>query len=119
MPLRTAPLLLALGLGTPLAVLAQATNAPTTAPATAPATTPMTAPAKAEPAAKPPPHITVLEDDNVRIEESRNRGRVQSITVRSKVDGVPAYQVQVAPAGRDPSQEKGSAGKRTWALFSF
>jgi hypothetical protein len=111
MPLRTAPLLLALGLGTPLAVLAQAPTAPTT--------TPMTAPAKAEPAAKPPPHITVLEDDNVRIEESRNRGRVQSITVRSKVDGVPAYQVQVAPAGRDPSQEKGSAGKRTWALFSF
>jgi hypothetical protein len=104
MPLRAHPAFLMLALAASLPVLAQAGP-----------------PAKPEPAAvvKGQPHVTVIEDDAVRIEESRNRGRVQSITVRSKVEGVPAYQVQVAPAGRDPSQEKGSAGKRTWALFSF
>jgi hypothetical protein len=39
--------------------------------------------------------------------------------VQSKVGGVREYEIQVAPAGRDPSQERGAAGKRTWSLFSF
>jgi hypothetical protein len=76
------------------------------------------APAPA-PAPKPPAHVQVIEDDNVRIEESRNRGRVQSVTVQNKTSPLPAYQVQVAPAGRDPSQEKGNAGKRAWQVLSF
>jgi hypothetical protein len=80
---------------------------------------PVFAQAASAPAAKPPAHVQVIEDDNVRIEESRNRGRVQSITVQNKTSPLPAYQVQVAPAGRDPSQEKGNAGKRTWQLLSF
>jgi hypothetical protein len=70
-------------------------------------------------AGKPPAHVTVIEDDGARIEESRNRGRVQSVTVRSKLGNLPAYNVQVAPAGRDPSQEKGNAGKRAWQVLSF
>jgi Protein of unknown function (DUF2782) len=84
-------------LALPQAVLAQAASAP----------------------ARPAPHVTVIEDDNVRIEESRIRGRVQGVTVQPKIANVPAYQVQVAPAGRDPSQEKGNAGRRTWQLLSF
>jgi len=82
---------------------------------------PAWAQAASAPAAKVPsqPLVTVVEDDSVRIEESRNRGRVQSVTVKNKTSPLPAYQVQVAPAGRDPSQEKGNAGKRTWQLLSF
>ncbi len=60
-----------------------------------------------------------MEDDNVRIEEARSRGRVQSIHVQSKVSNVKGYDIQVAPAGRDPSQERGNAGQRTWSLFNF
>ena len=63
--------------------------------------------------------MVVVEDDNVRIEESRSRGRVQSIHVQSKVGNVKAYDIQMAPAGRDPSQERGIAGQRTWSLFNF
>jgi len=70
-------------------------------------------------AAKERPHLVVIEDDNVRIEESHVRGSVRSVTVQSKTPGVRPYEVQVAPAGRDPSQEKGNAGKRSWSLFDF
>jgi hypothetical protein len=108
MPSRKAPVLLLLAAALPMQALAQQ----------APAAPAAGASAAAKPA-RPAAHVTVIEDDAVRIEESRNRGRVQSITVRSKVAGVPAYQVQVAPAGRDPSQEKGAAGKRTWSLLDF
>ncbi len=78
------------------------------------------APASAAPAATAKPgHVVVIEDDHVRIEEVRSRGRVQSIHVQSKLGNVKAYDIQVAPAGRDPSQERGNAGQRTWSLFSF
>jgi hypothetical protein len=63
--------------------------------------------------------LTVIEDDGVRIEETRQRGAARRIVVQSKVGGVREYEIQVAPAGRDPSQERGTAGKRTWSLFSF
>lgn len=69
--------------------------------------------------AKKPSHVVVIEDDNVRIEEVRSRGRVQSIHVQSKLGNVKGYDIQVAPAGRDPSQERGNAGQRTWSLFNF
>jgi hypothetical protein len=64
-------------------------------------------------------HVVVIEDDNVRIEEARSRGRVQSIHVQHKIGHIKGYDIQVAPAGRDPSQERGNAGQRTWSLFSF
>jgi CCR4-NOT transcriptional regulation complex NOT5 subunit len=69
--------------------------------------------------AKAHAHIVVVEDDNVRIEESHVRGALRSVTVQNKSSGAKAYEVQVAPPGRDPSQEKGNAGKRTWSLFDF
>ena len=64
-------------------------------------------------------HVVVIEDDNARIEEVHNRGAVSSVTVQSKVPGARAYQIQVAPPGRDPSQERGNAGRRAWSIFDF
>ncbi len=62
---------------------------------------------------------TVIEDDRVRIEETRVRGTAQRITVKSKLPGVRPYEIQVAPAGRDPSQARGNAGQRAWSIFDF
>ena len=62
---------------------------------------------------------TVVEDDAVRIEETRLRGAPLRITVQNKDSAAPPYEIQVAPPGRDPSQERGSAGRRTWSLFDF
>ena len=77
-------------------------------------------PASAASAARAPSNVTVLEDDNVRIEEAHGRtGAVSKVTVRTKLPGAKDYDVQVAPAGRDPNQDKGSAGKRTWSVLNF
>jgi hypothetical protein len=65
------------------------------------------------------PHITVIEDDGVRIEEHRVRGVVTKVVVQSKVGGAPAYEIQVAPPGRESMSDRGSAGKRTWSLLRF
>ncbi len=62
---------------------------------------------------------TVIEDDRVRIEETRLRGQPQRITVRSKVPGAKEYEIIVPPGGQDASQERGAAGKRAWNLLSF
>ncbi len=62
---------------------------------------------------------TVIEDDGVRIEETRHRGAARRIVVHSKVGGVREYEIQVAPAGRDPAQDRGGAGQRAWSLFNF
>jgi hypothetical protein len=75
-----------------------------------------TAPAASAPAAF---EKKVLEDDKVRIEESRVRGQIQAITVQSKLRGVKAYEIIMPPLGKDPSQDSGAAGKRTWHLFDF
>lgn len=94
-----------------------------------------TAPAAAERAASTPaPTVTplasdtskrVIEDDKVRIEETRTRGEVQRITVQSKLPGVKGYDIVPLAARKDPSQEGGAAGsaglagKRTWSLLDF
>jgi hypothetical protein len=79
--------------------------------------------AAAEPAAAEPSRGAVdkrvIEDGKVRIEETRVRGQTQSVTVTSKLPGVKAYEVIQPPLGKDPSQDKGAAGKRTWSLFDF
>ncbi len=61
----------------------------------------------------------VIEDEGVRIEETRLRGAATHITVQSKLPGAKAYQIQVAPAGRDRSEPRGGAGQRAWTLFDF
>ena len=75
--------------------------------------------ASAASAPKARPHVVVIEDDGARIEETRVGGTVRRVTVQSKIGNVRPYEIQVAPAGRDPSQERGNAGQRTWSLFNF
>ena len=62
---------------------------------------------------------TVIEDDKVRIEESRLRGQTQRITVHSKIPGAKPYEITVAPGGKDTSQDKGTVGKPAWSIFAF
>jgi hypothetical protein len=62
---------------------------------------------------------TVIEDDGVRIVETRLRGQAQRITVQSKVAGARPYEILVGRGGRDPSQYRGAAGQSTWSLFDF
>lgn len=61
----------------------------------------------------------VIEDGKVRIEEVRVQGQTHSVMVTSKLPGVKTYEVIQPPLGKDPSQDKGAAGKRTWSLFDF
>jgi hypothetical protein len=61
----------------------------------------------------------VIEDDAVRIEETRLRGQTQRITVQSKLRGVKGYEIIPPSAGKDPSQDRGAAGQRIWHLFDF
>jgi len=98
-----------------LAAVASAAGAPALPPsAIAPAASAATEQAPAGAVDK-----RVIEDGKVRIEETRVRGQTQSVTVTSKLPGVKAYEVIQPPLGKDPSQDKGAAGKRTWSLFDF
>lgn len=69
--------------------------------------------------AGPPPDLRVVEDDQVRIEETRSRGQLQRITVHTRLGGARSYEIIVGSPGRDPSQERGAAGQRAWSLFTF
>jgi hypothetical protein len=65
------------------------------------------------------PERRVIEDGGVRIEETRVRGEVQSVSVQSKVGAVRPYQIVVGRGGRDPSQDKSAAGQRVWSVLKF
>jgi hypothetical protein len=96
---------------------AAATPAPQT-PAAAAAPAAARSPARA--ASAVPSNVRVIEDDEVRIEESRGqRGQLQRITVRSKTAGTRPYEIIVGPGGQDPSQARGASGQRAWSLFDF
>jgi hypothetical protein len=104
-----------------LAALVGATLPALGEPAAAPAAPSAAASAPAQ-QARPQadrPHITVIEDDGARIEEHRVRGTVTRVVVQSKVGGAPAYEIQVAPPGRESMSDRGSTGKRTWSLLRF
>ena len=81
---------------------------------------PASAPAPAAPRPDPAIRRTVIEDDQVKIEELRVRGQVQRITISPKASGVRAYEIAPPDSGRDPSQQsKGISGHSLWQLFSF
>lgn len=71
--------------------------------------------------AEPAVQHTVIDEDNVRIEELRVRGLSQSIVVKPK--RAAEYEVVPAPGGRDPSQgrtgSQGAAGQRVWNVLKF
>lgn len=94
---------------------ARSASAPVLASTQPPA--PARAPARA--ASAVPSNTRVIEDDDVRIEESRGKqGQLQRITVRNKPGGK-SYEIIVGPAGQDPSQPRGTTGQRAWSLFDF
>ncbi len=100
--------------------LAQQTNKPLAVPPPPPQ---LLAPQAAASAASAPGAAgstkTVIEDDAVRIEEVRLRGQAQRVTVKNKIPGVKDYEIIVPPGGKDPSQDRGAAGKRAWSFFTF
>ncbi len=78
-------------------------------------TTPLAVRAEPEPAVQ----RTVVEDDGVRIEETRVRGQLQRVVVRSKVAGARPYEIVTGDPARDPAQERRAAGQRVWHILSF
>ena len=119
----SSPLRLAASLCLPFlagACLAQARPA---APPPPPALLAPVAAAPAASAASAPGPVsatkTVIEDDAVRIEETRLRGQAQRVTVHNKLPGMKDYEIIVPAGGKDPSQDRGAAGKRAWSFFSF
>ena len=89
-----------------------------------PVTPPSAAPAQGPTGARSPePAVqrTVLEDDNVRIEELTVRGQAQRITVQNKTGGnvTSRYEIITGDGGHDPSQDRRATGQRVWQLFSF
>jgi hypothetical protein len=66
--------------------------------------------------------VRVIEDDSVRIEETRQRGQIARITVQPKGGSTSAfkgYEINVGAGGRDPSQDKSGAGQRVWSVLRF
>ena len=65
---------------------------------------------------------TVIEDDQVRIEELKVRGQTQRIVVRPK-SGAPAYEIVPADSGREIATgrpgSRGNVGQRQWHVLSF
>ena len=64
-----------------------------------------------------------IEDDSVRVDETRVRGETQSITVTPK-SKLPAYEVMPATANRPPSagardNSASTGGARVWKVFGF
>lgn len=95
-----------------------ATPAPSTAPSAAPLPEPPTQGAADADASV---QHSVVEDDSVRIEELKVRGRSQRIVVKPK--NGPAYEIIPPGTGSDISQgargNNGAAGKRVWPVLSF
>ncbi len=94
---------------------------PAAAPARA-ASASVSASASAPAAPRASSSVRVIEDDQVRIEETRVRGQIQRITVAPK--GSPGgtmrpYEINVGAGGRDPSQDKSGAGQRVWSVLRF
>jgi len=72
---------------------------------------------------EPKVQISVVEDDRVRIEETRVRGQTQRIVVKPKGAIKGEYEILPADGGRDMTESaydsRAAAGKRVWRMFSF
>lgn len=101
-----------------LAVGLCAPAAAQTAPAAAPTTSPAIAPVAAV-AVLPASERRVVEDEHVRIEETRVRGQLQQVVVRPKLGDTGPYEIVVGRGGRDPTQDVSAAGRRVWSVLRF
>jgi len=89
------------------------------APPTGPAAAAPASAAASAPGVRPASEVRVIEDDQVRIEETRVRGQLQRVTVSPKGSTMRPYEINVGAGGRDPSQDKSSAGQRVWSVLRF
>ena len=106
------------------AMVAQAVWAQSAARPAAPVSTSSSAapnvPSAASPAwPRPGTELRIVEDDQVRIEETRVRGQLQRVTVAPKGSTMRSYEINVGAGGRDPSQDKSAAGQRVWSVLRF
>ncbi len=106
---------------------AQSATDPAPAAASAPAPAASSVPPSAAGSAKPEPgepvvRLTIIDDDNVRIEELKVRGRSQRIVVTPK-NGNKPYEIITDNGSRDltegPNGFNGAVGKRVWPVLSF
>ena len=108
---------------------AWAQSAPASASASAPAPAPAASsvPPRGVESGKPEPgepvvRLTIIDDDNVRIEELKVRGRSQRIVVTPK-NGSKPYEIITDNGSRDlsegPNGFNGAVGKRVWPVLSF
>lgn len=107
---------------------ASAQSAPAApAAASAPAPAASSVPPGAAESGKPEPgepvvRLTIIDDDNVRIEELKVRGRSQRIVVTPK-NGSKPYEIITDNGSRDltegPNGFNGAVGKRVWPVLSF
>jgi hypothetical protein len=65
---------------------------------------------------------SVIEDDQVKVEELRVRGQTERIVVSPKHGGKP-YEIITTPNGRDPGGSadgrRGATGQRVWTVLGF
>lgn len=65
---------------------------------------------------------SVIEDDQVKVEELRVRGQTERIVVSPKHGGKP-YEIITTPNGRDPGGtadgRRGATGQRVWTVLGF
>jgi hypothetical protein len=65
---------------------------------------------------------SVIEDDQVKVEELRVRGQTERIVVSPKKGGRP-YEIITSPNGRDPGGSadgrRGATGQRVWTVLGF
>ena len=106
---------------------ASAQSAPVPAAASAPAPAASSVPPAPTESAKPEPgepvvRLTIIDDENVRIEELKVRGRSQRIVVTPK-NGSKPYEIITDNGSRDlsegPNGFNGAVGKRVWPVLSF
>jgi hypothetical protein len=106
---------------------ASAQSAPVPAAASAPAPAASSVPPAPTESAKPElgepvVRLTIIDDDNVRIEELKVRGRSQRIVVTPK-NGSKPYEIITDNGSRDltegPNGFNGAVGKRVWPVLSF
>jgi hypothetical protein len=63
---------------------------------------------------------TVVEDQQVRIEELKVRGQAQRVVVQPKGAGLKPYEIVTGDASRDPSTAgRGAMGQRVWNVLGF
>jgi hypothetical protein len=63
--------------------------------------------------------LRIVEDERIRIEETRQNGQLRRVTVVHKSRNTPDYDIVVGGGDRNPSAGKSAAGQRVWSILNF